>query len=204
MRWTEENCKKLVKKIDLAETNEVLNTKALAKYFGVSNQAIGKKVWELRQAGRLPKVDKSLQIDAYRRPYTSRELRFIIGAINAGQTCSQVAELLDRTYAGINRQVCNLIRTGQLAPRTTSWSPEQDDLIMSTIKLDANGCVDNYPELANALDRSYVVIQRRIYRLRKLGKLPPVTGPSIRGLEACRRSHQRIFAKASRGGVLNG
>ena len=201
MRWTEENCKKLVKKIDLAETNEVLNTKALAKYFGVSNQAIGKKVWELRQAGRLPKVDKSLQIDAYQRPYTSRELRFIIGAINAGQTCNQVAELLDRTYAGINRQVCNLIRTGQLAPRTTSWSPEQDELIMSTVKLDANGCVDNYPELASALDRSYVVIQRRIYRLRKLGKLPSVTGPSIRGLEACRRSHQRIFAKGSRGGA---
>ena len=70
MRWTEESFKRLLKKIDLAETNEVLNTKALAKYFGVSNQAIGKKVWELRQAGRLPKVDKSLQIDAYRRPYT--------------------------------------------------------------------------------------------------------------------------------------
>ncbi|WP_010010789.1 helix-turn-helix domain-containing protein, partial [Loigolactobacillus coryniformis] len=83
---------KIVKKAVLAETNEVLNVKELARYFDVSKNVITTKVYELRRRGQLPKVDKSLQIDAYQRPYTSRELRFIVGAINADQTCSQVAE----------------------------------------------------------------------------------------------------------------
>lgn len=201
MRWTKEKEQKLLDLVILSETGECLNYDELQEYFELTRGGVSSKLTRLRQESALPPIDRAAQIDSYRRPYSNNEIVFIINAINAGMTTTEVAANLERTYHGIAGKINHLIKSGQLQPRSHFWTEYEDESLITLIKFDAHKCVDNYPELTLKLNLSTDQIYRRVCRLRRWGKLPVPTGVSIKAIKAFRLGNAWVFAKTYRGGA---
>lgn len=195
MKWTEEKDRLLLDEIILSEANRCINTVELSELVGETVYAVRLHVMELRKRGLLPPVDSSGAHNPNYISYSDSEKKFIVGAHKAGLRITEIAEQLERPYNGIAYIIGKLISSGEITPRHTMWSEVDNSELLRLVKFDPHNCVANYPELAKQLGIPANRILNHVTNLRKAGKLPPVTGVSIKAIKAFRAGNERVFAK---------
>lgn len=199
--WTTKEIQYVIKNSLLAETNEVLNLNEMAKKLGRTVQSVRNKVYNLQRDGDLPKVQRELAIDSYKRPWTEREDKRLLAMRSQGQTYSEIAIELERTVTSISNRAARLIKSNKAKPLSANWTDGQIELLIENIRFDENGFVYNYDELARLTGMKYSQVQGKVQRLRRTGKITvmPVEGTTnIKSKEAMQRFNDQRFAHVQR------
>lgn len=199
--WTTKEIQYVIKNSLLAETNEVLNLQEMAKKLGRTVQSVRNKVYNLQRDGDLPKVQRELAIDSYKRPWTEREDKRLLAMRSQGQQYSDIAAELERTEASVSARVARLVKNKKAQPLLASWTTDQISVLIENIKFDENGFVCNYDELARLTGMKWSQVQGKVQRLRRTGKITvmPVEGTTnIKSKEAMQRFNDQRFARVQR------
>ena len=199
--WTTKEIQYVIKNSLLAETNEVLNLNEMAKKLGRTVQSVRNKVYNLQRDGDLPKVQRELAIDSYKRPWTEREDKRLLAMRSQGRPHSDIAIELERTEASVSARVARLVKNKKAQPLLASWTTDQTSVLIENIKFDENGFVCNYDELARLTGMKWSQVQGKVQRLRKIGKITvmPVEGTTnIKSKEAMQRFNDQRFAHVQR------
>ncbi len=199
--WTTKEIQYLIKNALLAETNEVLNLQEMAKKLNRTVQSVRNKVYNLQRDGDLPKVQRELAIDSYKRPWTEREDKRLLAMRNQGQTYLEIANELERTVTSVSNRAARLIKNNKAKPLIASWTADQISVLIDNVKFDENGFVHNYEELARLTGMKYSQVQGKVQRLRKTGKITvmPIEGTTnVKSKEAMQRFNDQRFAHVRR------
>lgn len=199
--WTTKEIQYVIKNSLLAETNEVLNLNEMAKKLGRTVQSVRNKVYNLQRDGDLPKVQRELAIDSYKRPWTEREDKRLLAMRSQGQQYSDIAAELERTEASVSARMARLVKNKKAQPLLASWTTDQISVLIENIKFDENGFVCNYDELARLTGMKWSQVQGKVQRLRRTGKITvmPVEGTTnIKSKEAMQRFNDQRFAHVQR------
>lgn len=199
--WTTKEIQYVIKNSLLAETNEVLNLQEIAKKLGRTVQSVRNKVYNLQRDGDLPKVQRELAIDSYKRPWTEREDKRLLAMRSQGRPYSDIADELERTEASVSARVARLVKNKKAQPLLASWTTDQISVLIENIKFDENGFVCNYDELARLTGMKWSQVQGKVQRLRRNGKITvmPVEGTTnIKSKEAMQRFNDQRFAHVQR------
>lgn len=199
--WTTKEIQYLIKNALLAETNEVLNLQEIAKKLNRTVQSVRNKVYNLQRDGDLPKVQRELAIDSYKRPWTEREDKRLLAMRNQGQTYLEIANELERTVTSVSNRAARLIKNNKAKPLIASWTADQISVLIDNVKFDENGFVHNYEELARLTGMKYSQVQGKVQRLRKTGKITvmPIEGTTnVKSKEAMQRFNDQRFARVQR------
>ena len=176
--WTTKEIQYVIKNSLLAETNEVLNLNEMAKKLGRTVQSVRNKVYNLQRDGDLPKVQRELAIDSYKRPWTEKEDKRLLAMRSQGRPYSDIAAELERTENSVSNRVARLVKNKKAQPLLASWSTDKVSVLIENVKFDENGFVCNYDELARLTGMKYIQVQGKIHRLRQAGKITvmPIEG----------------------------
>lgn len=199
--WTTKEIQYLIKNALLAETNEVLNLREMAKKLNRTVQSVRNKVYNLQRDGDLPKVQRELAIDSYKRPWTEREDKRLLAMRSQGQTYFEIANELERTVTSVSNRAARLIKNNKAKPLSASWTADQITVLIDNVKFDENGFVHNYEELARLTGMKYSQVQGKVQRLRRTGKITvmPIEGTTnVKSKEAMQRFNDQRFAHVRR------
>lgn len=151
----------------LAETNEALNIKEMAKKLDRSQASVKSRVYNLQRNGDLPKVDKSKAFDSKGRPWNKEEDKKLIAMKKRGATHVEIAAELERSVTSVNSRSHRLKQEKKIKSNRTKWTDEEVALLSDNITYDENGFVNNYPELVRIIGKRYEQIQIKVGWLRK-------------------------------------
>lgn len=169
--WTTKEVAYVKRTALLAETNEVLNIKEMAKRLNRTVQSVRNKIYNLQRSGEMPSIDKSKQFDTKGRPYSKEEDKRIISMYKAGATYKEIAEALERGEISVTSHIYKLRKDKKLKVQKVSpWTEEQVLKLLENVSFDDNGFVNNHNELMRLTNKQYGQVTRKIYDLRKKEK----------------------------------
>lgn len=146
--WTTKEISYIKRYALLAETNQVLNIKEMAKKLDRSLKAVEMKIYKMQKAGQLPEVDLTKSFDSSGRKYSLEEDKRIIAMYKSGATYKAIGESVDRTEHAIAGRILKLKKLGKIKNNAKkTWSSSDEQLLLKAIKFDKNGYVSNYDEL---------------------------------------------------------
>lgn len=197
--WTTKEISYIKRYALLAETNQVLNIKEMAKKLDRSPKAVEMKIYKMQKDEQLPKVDLSKSFDSKGRPYTLAEDHRIIEMYKAGETYKAIGESIDRTEHAIAGRILRLKQLGKIKNTAkNTWSSSDEQLLLKTIKFDKHGYVSNYDELARKTKLNKKQLMQKVSRLRKQGKITQQTDrtkTSVKSKEAMNKFNDARFAQ---------
>ncbi|MDT2752313.1 helix-turn-helix domain containing protein [Enterococcus thailandicus] len=170
--WTTKEISYIKRYALLAETNQVLNAKEMAKKLNRSLKAVEMKIYSMQRDGQLPKVDMSKAFDTSRRPYSSTEDVRIMAMYKKGENYKTIGEAVGRSESAIAGRITRLKQKGKIKKSSQKvWSESEVQTLLETIDFDEHGYVCNYDELTQKLKRRYEQVVRKVTVLRKQGRI---------------------------------
>ncbi|MGV3085140.1 helix-turn-helix domain containing protein [Enterococcus dispar] len=195
--WTTKEIQYLKKNALLAETNEVLNIKEMANKLNRTTQSVRNKIYNLQRDGDLPKVNRELAIDSFKRPWIPEEDKRLLAMRKQGATHSEIAVALGRTEIAVGNRVARLMKSKRTTSLAAKWTEEKIQLLIDNISFDENGYVSNYDDLSRLTGMKYSQVQGKVTRLRNSGRINifPIKGTtSIKSKNAMNRFNDARFA----------
>lgn len=198
--WTTKEISYIKRYALLAETNQVLNAREMAKKLGRSLKSVEMKIYKMQQDNQLPKVNRTNSFDSKNRIFSSSEDKRIISMISQQASYKEIGDSLDRTASSIEGRVRRLIDSGKIEKTTMPkrhWSDEEIEKLLKNIEFDENGYVFNINELSSLLKRTYRQTQSKIHRLRKDGVITvpaDLNKASVKSKQAMNRFNEIRFA----------
>ncbi|WP_438717059.1 helix-turn-helix domain containing protein [Enterococcus sp. AZ109] len=199
--WTTKELQYLKDNALLAETNEVLNMKEMAKKIGRSTSAVNKKVCDLRKNGELPAINRVNSFDSRGRPWSVEEDKKLVAMKKRGVSHAEIAQVLERSPSSVSNRANRLVKDGKTTSSCVKWSKQEVNLLIENIEFDGNGFVSNYAELARLVNKRYEQVQAKVARLRKdklLTVLPKKGTASVNAKQAMQRFNDARFASYSK------
>jgi len=197
--WTTKEISYIKRYALLAETNQVLNIKEMAKKLDRSLKAVEMKIYKMQKAGQLPEVDLTKSFDSSGRKYSLEEDKRIIAMYKSGATYKAIGESVDRTEHAIAGRILKLKKLGKIKNNAKkTWSSSDEQLLLKAIKFDKNGYVSNYDELVRKTKLNEKKLMQKVSRLRKQGKITQQadrTKASVKSKEAMNKFNDARFAK---------
>ncbi|MFQ7605742.1 MAG: helix-turn-helix domain containing protein [Enterococcus avium] len=197
--WTSKEIQYVKKNALLAETNEVLNVKEIAKRLERTENSIRNKIYSLQRSGDLPAVDKTKQRDASGRLFSLEEDKRMLSMYKQGATCQEIGQALGREETAITGRIYRLRKKGKIRTRKrTQWTEAEKQLLIERVHFDETGHVDNYEELMQLLSKGYQQIVAKVSRLRKEGQISILAQEgttSTKSREAMARFNDSRFAR---------
>ncbi|MFG5564349.1 helix-turn-helix domain containing protein [Enterococcus faecalis] len=197
--WTTKEVAYVKRTALLAETNEVLNIKEMAKRLDRTVQSVRNKIYNLQRSGEMPSIDKSKQFDTKGRHYSKEEDKRIISMYKAGATYKEIAEALERGEISVTSHIYKLRKDKKLKVQKVSpWTEEQTLKLLENVSFDDNGFVNNHNELMRLTNKQYGQVTRKIYDLRKKGEIriyADRTKTSVKSKQAMNQFNDARFAQ---------
>lgn len=197
--WTTKEISYIKRYALLAETNQVLNIKEMAKKLDRSIKAVEMKIYKMQKAGQLPEVDLTKSFDPSGRKYSLEEDKRIIAMYKSGATYKAIGESVDRTEHAIAGRILKLKKLGKIKNNAKkAWTSSDEQLLLKAIKFDKNGYVSNYDELVRKTKLNEKKLMQKVSCLRKQGKITQQadrTKASVKSKEAMNKFNDARFAQ---------
>lgn len=199
--WTTKEILYIQKHSLLAETNEVLNIKEMAKKLNRTTQSVRNKIYSLQRDGELPKVNRENSFDTQNRPWSKTEDKRLIAMDKNGATGEEIAESLNRTVGSVYSRKSKLIKQKKLSNSKSVWTDRESQLLIENIQFDENGYVSNYDELGKITNKQYQQLVAKVSRLRKSGDITVKHNPestSVKAKKAMNHFNDARFAHVTK------
>lgn len=189
-KWTDAEINYLLQNLTFQANGYVTNHKEVAKDLDITNSKVTRKIQHLRAKGVLPRPSLS---DVYCRDekYSYHARKRIVAMHRQGATYKEIADSLGRTKGAIAGQIREMRKTGQITTTNVLiWNSEREGKLLSLLKFDNEGSVDNYDELAQELNIPKKKIRDKVERLRKKRI---ISRPSVRVGNESRSAYKKTI-----------